>query len=193
MALKLPQLRLDSEPEPIRRSEHSGKRRRHRRRPRAVRIFLAWLPALLGVCVIIAESTETFSASNTSGPLRELWEGIFGKVSAARWEVFHHLIRKTGHFVGYGTLGLLFFRAWHRTAEIQHRRAYRIENVVYALVCTLIVACGDEYHQHFLPGRTGTPQDVLLDMVGAAVLQFVFWLVMLIAGLASHRSAAESV
>jgi hypothetical protein len=30
-----------------------------------------------------------------------------------------------------------------------------------------------------LPSRTGLPQDVLLDVIGAAVFQLVFWLVLL--------------
>ena len=147
---------------------------------------------MLGVCAIILESTETFSAANTSGPLRGIWQALFGVETDARWEMTHHIIRKTGHFVGYGTLSLLFYYAWYRTADILRRRTFRIENVLYALACTLMVAAGDEYHQTFLPGRTGRPQDVLLDMAGACALQLLFWLVMLIAGLAASQSAAES-
>ena len=167
-------------------------KRSRKHRPRAVRLFWAWLPAAIGVGVIILESTETFSASNTSGPLRGIWQSIFGVEPDARWELIHHLIRKTGHFIGYGTLSLLFYHAWRRTAEIVHRRTFRIENVLYALACTLIVASGDEYHQTLLPGRTGRAQDVLLDMAGACVLQLLFWVAMLVVGLAGSRSAAES-
>jgi VanZ family protein len=162
-------------------------------RPRALRLFLAWLPALIGVLVIACESTEVFSAVNTSGPLRLLWQSIFGAVSNAHWEELHHIIRKTGHFLGYGTLSLLFYHAWRRTAAILHRRTFRIENVIYALACTLIVASSDEFHQTFLPHRTGTPQDVLLDMIGACTLQLLFWLVMFISGVANQRPNIESV
>lgn len=168
-------------------------RHSRRHRSRELRLFLAWLPALIGVAVIMLESTETFSSAHTSGPLRHLWESLFGPVPQARWEDVHHLIRKTGHFIGYGTLSLLFYHAWRRTAEILHRRTFRIENVLYALACTLIVAGADEYHQTFLPGRTGRPQDVLLDMIGACTLQLLFWLVMFLGNLASSRSTAESI
>ena len=163
------------------------------RRPRGRRLFLVWLPAILGICVIAAESTESFSSAHTSGPLRLLWEGLFGAQTNAGWDELHHILRKSGHFVGYGTLSLLFYRAWRRTAEILHRRTFRIENVLYALACTLVVAAADEYHQHFLPGRTGRPQDVMLDMLGACTLQLLFWLVMLVVGLGSSRSTAENV
>ena len=44
-----------------------------------------------------------------------------------------------------------------------------------ALLGTAIIASGDEFHQTFLPNRTGTPWDVLLDCCGALVMQwFVF-------------------
>lgn len=167
--------------------------RTRRRKPRPLRIFLAWLPALIGVCVIMLESTPSFGANNTSGPLRMLWQSLFGTVSDVRWETVHHIIRKTGHFAGYGTLSLLFYRAWYRTSEIIHRRSYRIENVIYALACTLAVASADEYHQHFLPNRTGTPQDVMLDLVGACSLQFLFWLIMLAVGISRNQPGGEIV
>jgi VanZ family protein len=170
-----------------------GSHRRHGHRPRALRLFLAWLPALIGVCVIMMESTEAFSTAHTNGPLRHLWESLFGAQPADRWEEIHHIIRKTGHFIGYGTLSLLFYRAWRLTGDILHRRTFRIENVLYALACTLVVASADEFHQTFLPGRTGRPQDVLLDMMGACTLQLLFWLAMLIVGLGNSRSAAESI
>jgi VanZ family protein len=161
---------------------------RHHRHSRPTRLFLAWLPAILGVCAIACESTELFSANNTSGPLRSLWQAIFGTSSNAHWEQVHHILRKTGHFLGYGTLSLLFYHAWRRTGEILHRRTFRIENVIYALACTLVVASADEFHQHFLPHRTGTPQDVLLDMIGACTLQLLFWLVVFVVGLGSQRT-----
>jgi len=165
-------------------------RSRHRRR--ALRLFLAWLPAMIGVAIIMTESTEAFSTAHTSGPLHRLWEALFGPMPAERWEEVHHLIRKTGHFVGYGLLSMCFYYAWRRTAEILQKQTFRIENVIYALACTLIVASADEWHQHFLPGRTGRPQDVLLDMVGAITLQLLLWLVMSVAGRTGPGSAVES-
>jgi VanZ family protein len=151
---------------------------RHRSRNRA--LFFAWLPAILGVCVIVLESTDTFSSANTSGPLRMGWQLLFGQVSDIHWETYHHYLRKTGHFVGYGILALLFYRAWYLSGCILERFRHRLENVVYALVCTLVVASADEYHQSFLPSRTGVPQDVLLDLTGAAVFQLLFWLVLVL-------------
>src|SRR5512140_2486318 len=75
----------------------------------------AWLPVLLGVAIIALESTDFMGAEHTSGPLRKIFEAIFGRVTDARWEIEHHLIRKSGHFLGYGAIGLAWLRAWWMT------------------------------------------------------------------------------
>jgi VanZ family protein len=45
-----------------------------------------------------------------------------------------------------------------------------------ALVGTAMVASLDEFHQSFLPNRTGIPSDVLLDCCGAVVLLSLYFL-----------------
>lgn len=132
----------------------------------------AWLPVAIAICVIAVESTPYLGADHTSGPLRWVWEHIFGHVTNARWELFHHLIRKTGHFVGYGTMGVLWLRAWWMSLP----RAGFLLDAMLALLGTAMVASSDEFHQSFLPNRTGTPYDVLLDCCGALVLLFIAYL-----------------
>jgi VanZ family protein len=140
---------------------------------RGIRFWLsAWLPVLIGIAVICAESTAMFGADRTSGPLRRLWELLFGPVSEAYWHFQHMLIRKSGHFIGYGALGLLWLRAWWKTRP----RAPFLTNALLALLGTALVASGDEYHQTFLPNRTGSPHDVMLDCIGAIVLMSILYL-----------------
>ena len=134
----------------------------------------AWLPVLLAICVIVMESTAYFGADHTSGPLRWLWERLFGPVSDQHWELFHHIIRKTGHFVGYGTMGLLWLRAWWLSIP----RSGFLLDAALALAGTALVASSDEFHQSFLPNRTGVPSDVLLDCSGAVVLQLLVYLML---------------
>jgi VanZ family protein len=124
------------------------------------------LPVFLAVCVIVIESTAYFGSDHTSGPLRWVWEHIFGQVSDERWEFFHHVVRKIGHFAGYGTMGLLWLRGWWLSLP----RAGFLQNATLALLGTAMVASADEFHQSFLPNRTGVPSDVLLDCCGAVVL-----------------------
>lgn len=117
------------------------------------------------------ESTALLGADHTSSPLRWLWEHIFGQVTDQRWEMLHHYIRKTGHFVGYGTMGLLWLRAWWMSLP----RAGFLLDAILALLGTAMVASADEFHQSFLPNRTGVPSDVLLDCCGAVVLTLLVY------------------
>ena len=41
-----------------------------------------------------------------------------------------------------------------------------------------MTASADEFHQTFLPNRTGTPWDVLLDCSGALTMQLLVYLFM---------------
>ena len=133
-----------------------------------------WLPVAIGIAIIVIESTEWFGTDHTSGPLRHIFEFLFGHVSNARWEVIHHVIRKTGHFLGYGFIGLAWLRAWWFT--LPHSRF--IHDAFLALLGTALVASCDEWHQTFLPNRTGTPWDVVLDCSGAIVLQLLVYVYM---------------
>ncbi len=138
-----------------------------------------WLPVVIAVAVICAESTDVFSSQNTSSVLRPVVERWFGAFSDPGWESFHHYLRKTGHFVGYGTVGFTFLRAWLHTLRRRGPStlfSWRLESTILAIFSTAIVASADEIHQTFIPSRTGTPIDVLLDTAGACVLCLIVWL-----------------
>lgn len=133
-----------------------------------------WLPVVVGIAVIFVESTEMFGSDHTSAPLRWIFEWIFGPVPDARWADHHHFIRKCGHFFWYGFIGLAWLRAWWFTLP----RSRFLHDALLALLGTALVASCDEFHQTFLPNRTGTPWDVLLDCTGAITLQLVVYLYM---------------
>jgi VanZ family protein len=129
---------------------------------------------LLGIGVIAIESQEFMGADHTSGPLRALFQFVFGPIGDARWDLVHHYIRKSGHFVGYGLIGLAWLRAWWFT--LPHSRF--LPDALLALLGTALIASCDEWHQSYLPNRTGTPKDVLLDCTGAIVLQLIVYALM---------------
>jgi VanZ family protein len=135
-------------------------------------LLSAWLPVAIGIGIIVLESTKWFGADHTSRPLRWIWEAIFGPISNARWNLIHHAIRKSGHFFGYGFIGVAWLRAWWMTLPHSHF----LEDAFLALLGTSLVASLDELHQSYLPNRTGTPWDVLLDCTGAIALQLVLYI-----------------
>lgn len=140
---------------------------------RGLRFWIhTWWPVALGMTVIAIESQEFMGANYTEGPFRRFFEMIWGHVSNHRWELLHHYIRKSGHFLGYGLIGLAWLRAWWLT--LPHSRFF--QDALLALLGTATIASFDEWHQTFLPNRTGTPVDVLLDCTGAVVLQLLVYL-----------------
>jgi VanZ family protein len=131
---------------------------------------------VLGISVIVLESTEFMGANHTTGPLRWLFESVFGHLSDDRWEVVHHYIRKSGHFVFYGLLGLAWLRAWWMTEP----RLRYLQVAILGLLGTALVASCDEWHQTYLPNRTGSVWDVLLDCCGAVTLELMVYIYFLI-------------
>ena len=69
-------------------------------------------------------------------------------------------------------MGVLWLRAWWMTLP----HASFLLDAVLALLGTALVASSDEFHQSFLPNRTGVPSDVLLDCCGAVVLLLLAYL-----------------
>ncbi len=140
-----------------------------------------WLPALIAVIIIANESTGRFSANNTSSYLRPIVERYFGHIRDNVWEVGHHLFRKSGHFLGFGLLCLTFVRAWLLqlgcVADLPRDR-WHLRSVLLGLLCQIAVAGADEYHQTFVPGRTGQLSDVLLDTCGGVLACTLVWLLL---------------
>jgi VanZ family protein len=132
--------------------------------------------------IFAVESTACFGADRTSAPLQRIAEAIFGYSIGVHWALIHHLIRKTGHFMGYGIFSLVCFRAfWMTLQSVATPLARQLRAHGLAILTTFLVAGADEFHQSFLPNRTGQFSDVLLDTCGAAVLGLLLFLAMLAA------------
>ena len=65
------------------------------------------------------------------------------------------LLRKLAHAAEFAVLGVLFLRA--------------VERPALAFLLASAYAVSDEIHQIFVPGRLGSPLDVLIDVAGVAV------------------------
>jgi VanZ family protein len=144
-----------------------------RERPTLLYWIRAWFPVGLAVLMIAMESTEYLGANHTSGPLRWLWEHLFGPVTERAWALIHHVLRKTGHFTGYGIVALTWLRAFWMSLP----RLNFLQTATLALAGTALTASADEFHQTFLANRTGLASDVLLDCCGAVCIQLAFFLV----------------
>jgi len=142
--------------------------------PQSKRLFKAWLPSLIWMVLIAIESTDTFSAANTSRFLYPILHFLTG-VTPGRFVVWHFYIRKSGHFVGYFGLSFFLFRSWRETLSPGTLVRWSLRWAWVAWLMTAFVASMDEYHQTFIPSRTGTIRDVILDSTAALVAQLILF------------------
>ncbi|MGA9526901.1 MAG: VanZ family protein [Terriglobales bacterium] len=127
----------------------------------------AWWPAAVWIGLISIESTDMFSSQNTGSLLYSLLTRLFGEINFAAFLVFHFYLRKTGHVIGYGILALLLLRGWRAT--LGSAREWLFRTSLLAWIGTAFVASMDEWHQSFIPSRTGTIHDVVLDSVAGFI------------------------
>jgi VanZ family protein len=140
------------------------------------RKLLAWLPTFAWLCVLASFSTDTFSADHTGSVLLKLIHFFYGRISHHQFEQIHFLVRKSAHFCSYGFLSALAFFSWRATFPASQRWSLRWA----ALGVLTAFAAGslDEFHQSFVPSRTSSFHDVLIDTAGALFFQILIalWL-----------------
>ena len=146
-----------------------------------------WWPVLVWLGVIRLESTDYASASNTSGVLYTVIAAVVPQVEESFVSQLDEILRKIGHFAGYAILSALVFLALRYTNYdrlrpllrrpwgIYFRDFWRWNWALFGMLVTVATAAADEFHQSFLPSRTGRWQDVVLDACGAAVLQAIIY------------------
>jgi VanZ family protein len=107
-----------------------------------------WLFVLAFMAVIFCLSTAAFTSQQTAL--------LFGPLN--------HLARKAAHFIEYAALFVLV--RWALGCCVRQPRTVALAFV--ALLICVVYAASDEWHQLFVPGRTSSVWDVLLDSTGAA-------------------------
>lgn len=145
---------------------------------RPKRDWKQWIPALIWIGVICVESTDMMSAANTGSILIAIVLRAFGHVNFEMLMEWNHVLRKIGHVVGYAILSWLLFRAWRATLPSPIGRLWAFPWARLAFWMTAVVASLDEFHQSFIPSRTGRWQDVVLDSTAALVLQLLLFLLL---------------
>jgi len=126
------------------------------------RTISRYLPLIAWMAFISFASTGNFSAGNTSriiGPL-VLW--LFPDTSPETMLTIHAATRKIAHLAEYALLGILAARAFRGSP----REALSEQFFGISLVLVIVYALADEYHQSFVPSRTGTIYDSLIDIAG---------------------------
>lgn len=136
--------------------------------------LLYWLPSILWMALIFFFSHQPGTqSSELSGGLTDI---------IATWlpfpiENLHSLetfIRKNAHFFAYFILGILLLFAIRQGSKLTRQK------LMAAWILATVYAASDEYHQLYIPGRSGEVRDVLIDSAGAAtgliLYSFIYYL-----------------
>lgn len=165
----------------------SSKARRRTLKPAVGDLLRRWWPVAFWLVVLRLESTDFASSRNTFGLLHQLATAIFGPIDPAILATLNHVLRKSGHFLGYGILSFFVFRALKYTQRdrlrlvlqrrwgLFFRDLWRRDWAAIAVLFTLVAATLDELHQTTLASRTGDWKDVALDTAGAIAMQFLLY------------------
>lgn len=121
-----------------------------------------WLPPVLWM-LFISPINELLTSHSTSSFVIPLITWLWPQASQNAVEGIHIILRKTGHFLEYALLAFLLLRAFSKGG-----RAYRLSYIFYAAIISIGYSAMDEYLQTFIPARTGSARDWLIDISGVA-------------------------
>ena len=123
------------------------------------RLVLAWTLLILWMLFIfIMSSFNGVMSSNQSGSIATLIYNIF---NISDTEKVSFIVRKCAHVSEFFILGILVINLISKY------------NVKYSYLNSFIVcvlyASSDEFHQLFVPGRSGQVTDIFIDMIGVVL------------------------
>ena len=130
-------------------------------------------PLIFCMAAIFLASTDELSGSKTTLVIEPFLRWFFPHITSQRVELIHFLVRKAGHFSEYAILGFLAARA----ISTSRHYLFRARWFVASLVLVSLYALLDEYHQSFVPSRTASIYDSMIDVAGGltALLVVALW------------------
>jgi VanZ family protein len=125
-----------------------------------------WLPPFIWLAVIFVGSTEVMSAEQTSRFLVPFLRWLDPQISFATIAAIHFAVRKLGHLTEYAIFAALLWRALRCGTCLQAKMSILF---LLAWLAAAIFAVTDEFHQSFVPSRTASPIDIMIDICGAMI------------------------
>ncbi len=137
---------------------------------------LCWTAVILWMAFIFylshqpAEQSNQLSKGITEIIIQTIERVAFIVAPDSTFDVrdLNHYVRKNAHFIAYLVLGVLVINAL-RSSGVKGYRSWAL-----ALGICILYAISDEFHQTFIPGRSGEVRDVFIDTAGASVGIFMY-------------------
>jgi VanZ family protein len=123
-------------------------------------------PLIVWAALIFIGSSDLLSSSHTSSFIVKPLRLLFPRASDETLSVIHFFLRKIGHFTEYAILAFLAGRAFRGSSTGWLRQRWLLVSLIFVVVYAL----SDEFHQMFVPTRTASIYDSLIDTVGGLTM-----------------------
>lgn len=134
--------------------------------------LIAWL-----IVIFLFSNQAATGSSALSGTVVDTIKPWFQSIPES---ILTFLTRKSAHIGLYFVLGVLTYNV-----ALEYRLRTK-QQVMYSWIFVIAYAMTDEFHQMFIPGRSGEVRDVLIDAVAGLVGIGLYWWV------TTRRSAQRS-
>lgn len=127
--------------------------------------ILRWIAVGLWMWLIWIFGSKDFAARETFSIIRFIIGFFFPgwpDANPEMMQMLHMTNRKIAHFLEYGILSLLWYRALLGNSR-----------TLLSILFSILWACVDEYHQSLIPDRSGSIGDVGIDTFGAITAQII--------------------
>jgi len=135
--------------------------------------FVAYgLPPLLWMAFIFPMANRTLGSSRIFEVFADVFKWFAPHASAATLGSIYIVFRKTLHFIEYGFLVFLLYRAFRAGRGPTWSKPKGLQAAAVAIAYGFL----DEFLQSFVPNRTGSPFDWAVDTAGIlAVIAAIAW------------------
>lgn len=133
-----------------------------------------WWPAFVMMAIIFLGSTDLGAASHQSRFLVPFLQWLGLDAAAIQGGIL--AFRKCAHLTEYALLAALLWRGLWRRPVVTPRTPWRLRDAALPFGICVLYAGLDEVHQAFVPSRSGSPVDVMIDGGGAAIGLALLWL-----------------
>ena len=128
-----------------------------------------WLPAIAVMALVFPVGNKALASPRVYEVFMAVVHAVFPHISRRAAGRAYILFRKTGHFITYGLIASLVFRA----LRAGRGRRWRPDLLIAAAGIAAGYAFLDEFLQSFVPNRTGSPIDWAVDCAGIALALLV--------------------
>lgn len=130
------------------------------------RIFMILAMVWMGIIFYMSNQPASISAQHSGGVV-ELLSNLpyIGSIVTYLMDIdiAEFLVRKSAHMLSYFILAALLFMYMYEVGKSIGKV------VLIVIVLTFLYACTDEFHQLFIPGRSGEFRDVMIDTIGGII------------------------